>query len=151
VTSDEQWQALGRQVISGERDIQIVAEPAAAPTVGDSDRDVPGSAAVKENRRRRRTGPSLAHVWDVAQASGAALSARLGADADCAFPYVASWAGTDPRARPEAAVLAAGERIVAAAEDICGHLDAALRHARRRRKNCHQAAARNCRSNSPDH
>ncbi len=51
---------------------------------------------------------------------------RLGAEAGFRFPPVASWAGSDQRAEPEAAMLTAGERIVAAAERICGQFDIAL-------------------------
>jgi DNA primase len=37
------------------------------------------------------------------------------------LPYPASWAGTDPRAQPAAAILAAGHRITTAAARITGH------------------------------
>ena len=37
------------------------------------------------------------------------------------LPYPASWAGTDPRARPAAAILAAGHRITTAATRITRH------------------------------
>ena len=62
-----------------------------------------------------------------ADSVGFVVSARLGMDATgYSFPYVASWAGSDPRAQPEATVLAAGERIVAAATRIITHLDTVL-------------------------
>ena len=38
------------------------------------------------------------------------------------FAYPATWAGSDPRAHPEAAILAAGERVTAAAARITRHL-----------------------------
>ncbi len=37
------------------------------------------------------------------------------------LPYPASWAGTDPRAQPAVAILAAGHRITTAATRITGH------------------------------
>jgi N-terminal domain of anti-restriction factor ArdC len=83
VASYEQWQALGRQVEHGQRGIQFIAEPGAAapPATGASDPGGPGRAAVKQNRRYRRAGPSPGHVWDVAQTSGAAMPTRPRADA----------------------------------------------------------------------
>ena len=42
------------------------------------------------------------------------------------WPYVASWAGGDPRARPEETIGATGERITAAATVIAAHLDVTL-------------------------
>jgi DNA primase len=52
---------------------------------------------------------------------------RLGLDTSGhSWPYVASWAGGDPRARPEAAIQAAGERIAVAAGTVAAHLDLAL-------------------------
>ena len=42
------------------------------------------------------------------------------------WPYVASWAGSDPRARPEETIRATGERVTAAATVIAAHLDVAL-------------------------
>jgi hypothetical protein len=42
------------------------------------------------------------------------------------WPQVASWAGSDLRARPEAAIRATGDRITAAAASIIAHLDIAL-------------------------
>jgi DNA primase len=42
------------------------------------------------------------------------------------WPYVASWAGSDPRARPEEAIRAPGERVTAAATVIAAHLDVTL-------------------------
>jgi DNA primase len=41
----------------------------------------------------------------------------------------ADWAGTDPRAQPALAVLAVGERVIAASAQITGHLARALPHA----------------------
>ena len=53
------------------------------------------------------------------------VSARLGLDTSaCSWPYVASWAGSDPRAQPEATIRAAGERVAAAAAAVAAHLDA---------------------------
>jgi DNA primase len=42
------------------------------------------------------------------------------------WPHVASWAGSDLRARPDAAIRATGDRITAAAASIIAHLDVAL-------------------------
>lgn len=42
------------------------------------------------------------------------------------WPYTASWAGSDPRAQPERAVLAATTRITNAAGIIISHLEVAL-------------------------
>jgi DNA primase len=44
--------------------------------------------------------------------------------AHIAFPNVSSWAGTDPRARPEATIQAVSDRVLSAAARITGHLDA---------------------------
>ena len=55
------------------------------------------------------------------------IAGRLGFDtAGHPWPYVASWAGSDSRARPEAAIQAAGERIATAAATVAAHLDVAL-------------------------
>ncbi|HUZ26601.1 MAG TPA: toprim domain-containing protein [Streptosporangiaceae bacterium] len=55
------------------------------------------------------------------------VAARLGMDTSLyTWPFVASWAGSDPRARPEETVRAAGSRITQAAAVIISHLDAAL-------------------------
>src|SRR5262249_56561890 len=42
------------------------------------------------------------------------------------FPAVSSWAGTDPRARPEATAQAAAERALGAAARITARLDEML-------------------------
>ena len=42
------------------------------------------------------------------------------------WPYVASWAGSDQRARPQETIRATGTRIVTAANTIAAHLDIAL-------------------------
>ncbi|HEY1619265.1 MAG TPA: toprim domain-containing protein [Streptosporangiaceae bacterium] len=53
---------------------------------------------------------------------------HLGIDpAPITFPHVSSWAGTDPRAQPAAAIRAATARITSAAQSITGHLEAGLR------------------------
>ena len=53
--------------------------------------------------------------------------AHLGIDTDAiAFPYVSSWAGTDPRARPAATVETVTSRVLAAATTITAFLDSAL-------------------------
>jgi DNA primase len=55
------------------------------------------------------------------------LATRLGMDTSAySWPYVASWAGSDPRARPEETIRATGERISAAATTIAAHLDVTL-------------------------
>jgi DNA primase len=55
------------------------------------------------------------------------VATRLGMDTStCSWPYVASWAGSDPRARPEEAIRATGARITAAATVIAAHLDVTL-------------------------
>lgn len=55
------------------------------------------------------------------------VSERFGLDTSgYAWPYLASWAGSDPRAQPEAAVMMAARHITTAAATITGHLDAAL-------------------------
>jgi DNA primase len=52
---------------------------------------------------------------------------HLGTDtAAITFPYIASWAGTDPRARPAATIEAAASRVLAAAATITAHLDSEL-------------------------
>ena len=82
---------------------------------------------------------SLAHPPDVGTAGcrgarkieadsiACAVAGHLGMDtAIYMWPYVASWAGSDPRARPEATIRAAGDRITPAAGAVVTHLDAAL-------------------------
>ncbi len=55
------------------------------------------------------------------------VSVWLGLDTSSyTWPYVASWAGSDPRAQPEAAVVTAARHITTAAAAITSHLDAAL-------------------------
>ena len=55
------------------------------------------------------------------------IAARVGLDTSAySWPSVAAWAGSDPRARPEAAIRAVGERITTAAATIASHLDIAL-------------------------
>ena len=55
------------------------------------------------------------------------VAARLGMDTSFyRWPYVASWAGSDPRARPEETVRSAGERIARVAGIAASHLDAVL-------------------------
>ena len=51
---------------------------------------------------------------------------RYGITTGHRFAYPATWAGSDPRAHPEAAILAAGERVTAAAARISRHLDPIL-------------------------
>jgi DNA primase len=54
-------------------------------------------------------------------------AAHLGIDLDAmAFPYVSSWAGTDPRARPAATVETVTSRVLAAATTVTTYLDSAL-------------------------
>ena len=47
--------------------------------------------------------------------------ARHGITPAGGLPFPASWAGTDPRAQPAAAILAAGHRITTAATRLTGH------------------------------
>jgi len=55
------------------------------------------------------------------------VAARLGMDAAaCSWPSVARWAGSDPRARPQETIRAAGARIATAAAAITAHLGTAL-------------------------
>jgi DNA primase catalytic core len=55
------------------------------------------------------------------------VAARLRMDTrGCSWPQVASWAGSDPRARPEEAIRASGTRIATAAATIAAHLDVVL-------------------------
>jgi DNA primase len=55
------------------------------------------------------------------------VTAHLGIDAPAAtFPNVASWAGTDPRARPAATIQAVTSRILTATATITAHLNASL-------------------------
>jgi DNA primase len=51
------------------------------------------------------------------------ICARYGLPAGNQFTRTAAWAGTDPRARPADAVIAAGEHITAAAARITSYLD----------------------------
>ncbi len=55
------------------------------------------------------------------------VAARLGMDTSgYSWPHVSSWAGSDPRARPEEAIRASGTRITTAAATITAHLDLTL-------------------------
>ena len=54
------------------------------------------------------------------------ICARYGVRAEHAFSSPHTWAGTDPRAQPGAAILAAGERITTAAAKISRYLDPRL-------------------------
>ena len=55
------------------------------------------------------------------------VAARLGMDTSgYSWPYVASWAGSDERARPQETIRASGTRIATAANTIAAHLDIAL-------------------------
>jgi DNA primase len=55
------------------------------------------------------------------------VATRLGMDTSAySWPYVASWAGSDPRARPEETIRASGERVTFAAATIAAHLDVIL-------------------------
>jgi DNA primase len=55
------------------------------------------------------------------------VAARLGMDTSAySWPFVASWAGSDSRARPEETIRSTGERVFAAATTIAAHLDAIL-------------------------
>lgn len=55
------------------------------------------------------------------------VATRLGIDTGpYSWPYISSWAGADPRARPEATVLATATHVAAAARTITDHLDVAL-------------------------
>ena len=54
-------------------------------------------------------------------------AAHLGIDTDAiAFPYVSSWAGADPRARPAAIVETVTSRVLAVARTVTAYLDAEL-------------------------
>jgi DNA primase catalytic core len=55
------------------------------------------------------------------------VATRLGMDTSAySWPYVASWAGSDLRARTEEAIRATGERVTVAAATIAAHLDVTL-------------------------
>jgi DNA primase len=55
------------------------------------------------------------------------VAAHLGIDADAiVFPYVSSWAGADPRARPAETVHAVTSRVLDAATTVTAFLDSAL-------------------------
>jgi DNA primase len=54
------------------------------------------------------------------------ICARDGVRVEHAFSSPQTWAGTDPRAQPGAAILAAGERITTAAAEISRYLDPRL-------------------------
>jgi len=51
------------------------------------------------------------------------ICARHGVQIEHGFSSPQTWAGSDPRAQPGAAILAAGERITTAAANISRHLD----------------------------
>jgi DNA primase len=55
------------------------------------------------------------------------VATHLGMDTSgYSWPYVASWAGSDQRARPQETIRATGTRIATAANTITAHLDIAL-------------------------
>jgi DNA primase len=62
----------------------------------------------------------------VADAVAFTIFTRYGIPAPHQPASPAAWAGTDPRAQPAAAILAAGERATAAAARIASHLDTIL-------------------------
>ena len=70
------------------------------------------------------------------------IAAGLGIETPAiTFPYVASWAGTDPRAQPTRTIETATTRILTAARTIATHLDSELTPGPRRRKATGRAAA----------
>jgi DNA primase len=76
--------------------------------------DVPGATTAGCTGIRKVEADSIAFI----------VTARLGTDTSSyRWPYVASWAGSDPRAHPEATIQAARERIERAAAAITGYLD----------------------------
>jgi DNA primase len=79
--------------------------------------DVPGATTGGCRGIRKVEADSIAFV----------VAARLGMDTSAySWPDVASWAGSDPRARPEEAIQSAVLRITQAAATIIAHLDVAL-------------------------
>ncbi len=76
-------------------------------------RDVPGASTAGCRGIQHLQAVSVAFV----------VCSRLGVDTTgCSFPYVASWAGGDPRARPGTAIRHAAAHIMDAAETIGSHL-----------------------------
>jgi DNA primase len=70
------------------------------------------------------------------------IAAGLGIETPAiGFPYVTSWAGTDPRARPAKTIEAATARILTAAGTIATHLDSELTPGARRRETASRATA----------
>jgi DNA primase len=78
---------------------------------------VPGASTAGCRGVRKIEADSVAFV----------VVAWLGMDAlTCSWPPVASWAGSDARARPQETIRAVGGRIAAAAAAITAHLSTAL-------------------------
>ncbi len=100
-------------------------ETAAAPRLAVCGLVAASSAAAPAGRDRsggqHGACRGIQHVEAVSVAF--VVCSRLGVDRrGWAFPHVASWAGSDPRARPGLAVRIATERIIAAAAKITAHL-----------------------------
>ena len=86
---------------------------------------------LAHGRRPHQQGDSTGgcHGTQKIEADSAAfiVATRLGMDTSgYSWPYVASWAGSDQRARPQEAIRATGTRIVSAANAIAAHLDVAV-------------------------
>ncbi len=77
----------------------------------------PGSSTAGCRGVHKLTADSIAFI----------ATTRLGMDASSyQWPYVASWAGSDPRARPVAIIQTVGTRIINTAARIITHLDIAV-------------------------
>ena len=76
----------------------------------------PGATTTSCTGVRKAEADSIAYI----------TCARHGITASAQLAYPASWAGTDPRAQPAAAILAAGHRITTAAASIIRHTDRIL-------------------------
>lgn len=78
---------------------------------------VPGTSTARCRGVRKVEADSIAFT----------VATRLGMDTSAySWPYVASWAGSDPRARPEETIRATGQRATVAATVIAAHLDVTL-------------------------
>ena len=129
----EGWRAAGRQVSRDEKGIEIF--PSARQHKGNRDPD------SDEHSHSWRDALRVAYVWDLSQTSGQPVAGQASIlspsgdvppglwEALCwlarreGFSSPRTWAGSDPRAQPGAAILASGERITSAAARIIRHLD----------------------------
>ena len=99
--------------LTGRQAIWALAHQLGHVLMHDTIAPVPGATTTACQGVRKAEADSVAFITCV----------RHGVPIEHAFSSPQTWAGTDPRAQPGAAILAAGERITMAAARISRHLD----------------------------